>query len=323
MIAWIIGIVALLVISLLITDKNVEPFDYNPPTVVSTKIRRDLTCSDPESSDIFDRYDKSGPQLMGSRLMIPPNLRNPTLSGLPTDQILQTTDTAKEEYYNECIGLTDKNNPDYNKKKGTKIFIEKDEKYKLELPNGTRYTGKYVDLFCCKGEMYQPPGTFSQDMKVCLPECPSNYEKSSRDPTVCIRYDSTCTYTSDLSANIQNNWFKTCAALYKQNTNITSTIQSISTVVSTFSIQSSTIKTNYDLLKTKLNTYYTTYSLSTDPDRVSKITNYNNKFTNISNTYSNLYSNIQSNISDRYNTLQSDKLRFDTLFNNLGCSNFM
>ena len=318
MIAWIIGIVILLVISLFISSETIEPFEYNPPTVIPSKVRKDLTCSDPNSSSIFDRFDKAGMELMGSDLKIPVEVRNPTLSGFP-----QTTDTANPEYFEACIGLTDKNNPDYDKKRGTKVFIEKDEKYEILKPDGTKYQEKYVDLLCCKGEMYQPPGTYGQDMKVCLPDCPSNYTKNSMDPTICVRNDSNCAYTEDLSANIQNNWFKTCAALNKQNINITSTIQSISSVVSTFSIQSSTIKTNYDLLKTKLNTYYTTHSLSSDPDKVSKITNYNNKFANVSNNYSNLYSNIQSNISERYNTLQSDKIRFDTLFNKLGCSNYM
>jgi hypothetical protein len=312
MIAWIIGIVVLLIISLFITDKTdktdktIESFDYNPPTVMPTKIRSDLTCSDPEQSAIFDRFNKSAMQLMGSDLQIPPSMRNPRLEG-PEN----TVDTAKEIYYDECIGLTDKNDVNYQKKKGTKVFIEKDEKF-------TRFGISYkkVDLLCCKGELYQPPGTNDLNARICLVECPTDYTISSSDKTICLRNDSTCTYTEKLSANIQNNWSKTCAALYKQNANIFSTINSISTVVSTFSIQSSTIKTNYTLLNNQLATYGLTHN------DVYSI-NYNNNFSNITSNYSNLYSNIQSNISDRYNTLRSDKLKFDTLFNNLGCSNFM
>ena len=60
MIAWIIGIVILLVISLFITDQNVEGFEYNPPTVVPSKVRKDLTCSDPNESALYDRFDGAG-----------------------------------------------------------------------------------------------------------------------------------------------------------------------------------------------------------------------------------------------------------------------
>jgi hypothetical protein len=308
MIAWIIGIVILLVISLFMSDETIEPFEYKPPTVMETKIRPDLTCSDPNSSPIFDRFDNAYMELMGSNLNIPVLHRNRTLAGPQ-----HTRDTAKPEYFSKCIEdenfKVEKTDPNYKDKRGVKVFIVKDD--------------TKVDLFCCKGEMYQPPGTSSQENKVCLPECPSNYTMSSSDRSICIRNDNTCTYTADLSANIQNSWYKTCSALYKQNINITSTINSISTVVSTFSQQTSTVQSNYILLNQELATYVTTNSGSTVPSIVSNVTNYNNNFNNIKNNYSNLYSNIQSNISQRYNTLKADKLRFDTLFNSFNCSNFM
>lgn len=311
MIAWIIGIVFLLIISLLMSDEHIEPFEYLPPTIIPSKVRSDLTCSDPNASVIFDRYNEAKLELMGSNLKIPPGSRNARLEG---EQ--HTSDTANSNYYLYCVGETDTRVTDYQKKRGTKVFIDKDERYNIRIPaiGGVMYNYNYVDLYCCKGEMFQPPGTIGEDKKVCLPFCPSNYIKSSSDETICIRNDSNCTYTADLSANIQNNWSKTCAALYKQNVNILSTINSISSVVSTFSFQTSTISTSYTQLYDKLSAYNIADS---------KKLHYTNNFSNIRNSYSNLYSNIQSNITQRYNTLKGDKLKFDTLFNNLGCSNYM
>lgn len=297
------------------TNDSIENFDTTPPTVIPSKVRVDLTCSDPNESAIFDRFDDAKLDSMGSGLKIPPSSRNNTLSGT------QTADTANSEYTEKCIGLTNTNDPDYMSKRGNKVFIDTGEPALKDngdnwLDRGQPYN--LVDLFCCKGELFQRVGTFGEENRVCLPPCPSNYTASSQDPTICIRNDSTCVYTYDLSANIQNNWFKTCAALYKQNLNLTSTIQSISTVVSTFSIQSSTVQSNYTLLNNQLTTYMTTHSDAS----LTTVSNYNSNFSNVRNKYIDL-SNIQCNISYTYNIIQSDKLKFDTLFNNLGCSNFM
>jgi hypothetical protein len=273
MIAWIIGIVILLVISLFMTDQTVEPFEYNPPTVVPSKVRADLTCSDRNQSAIYDRFDNAGMNTL-----------------------------LKEANLLAINGLT-KCTP--NDGMGFRVFQD------TGIPSVV--TGVNLsNVFCCKGEMIQPAGTFGENNKVCLPLCPSNYTKSSQDETICIRNDSTCVYTEELSANIQNNWFKTCAALYKENTNLISTIQSISTVVSTFSIQSSTVQSNYRLLNSNLSNY------TTNDDKKAR---YLNNFYTITNDYNSVF-NDQIDISSKYNTLQADKLKFDTLFNNLGCSNY-
>jgi len=325
MIAWIIGIILLLVISLFITDQNVEGFEYNPPTVIPSKVRKDLTCSDPNESATFDRFDNAKLDSLGSALNIPPSSRFNDLGMNLTTRIIygsQTDDTAKDEYIQKCIGSTDINDPEYMNKRGEKVFIDTGQPALQNngntfLDNGKPYN--LVDLYCCKGEMVPRVGIFGQENKVCLPPCPSNYTKSSQDPTICIRNDSNCVYTHDLSANIQNNWFKTCAALYKTNVNLISAIQSISTVVSTFTIQSDTVKNNYESLNYELSRYNPTNPTS---ETAFKITHRNSNLSNITNNYNDL-SNIQSNISYRYNTLKQDKLRFDTLFNNLGCSNYM
>jgi len=312
MIAWIIGIVFLLIITLLISDETVEPFDYNPPTVMPTKVRKDLTCSDPDSSSIIDRFDiaNSSMKLIGSDVEVPPNAQNNALTDTTALEMSTVDlDGVREELLEECEG-------------GNLVFIRKDGTYPF-VWRRVDYRFNYVDIYCCKGDVHQPYGTNGEEKKICLAECPSNYTISSSDNTICIRNDNNCIYTADLSGNIQNNWNKTCSALYKQNINITSTINSISNVVSTFSKHTSTVRSNYNLLNTQLNSYITTNSLSTDNTIISKRNNYTTNFGDITNSYSNLYSNIQSNISDRYNTLQSDKLRFDTLFNKLGCSNFM
>jgi hypothetical protein len=314
MIAWIIGIVILLVISLFIKDQTVESFEYNPPTVIPSKVRADLTCSDRNQSAIYDRFDNAKLDPLGSALKIPPSSRFIDLGvNLITRNFYgaQTGDTT-QALANKCNGGTDPKIDTY----GTKVFIDTgepalDNNGPMKDNNNQPYN--LVDLFCCKGGMFQRPGTVGENNKVCLPPCPSNYTVSSYDATICIRNDSNCVYTYDLSANIQNNWFKTCAALYKENTSLISTIQSISSVVSTFSIQSSTVQSNYTLLNSQLGGY-------TTPGY--KFTHRNNDFSNITNDYTSLF-NIQRNISDKYNILLTDKLKFDTLFNNLGCSNYM
>lgn len=278
MIAWIIGIVILLVISLFITDQNVESFEYNPPTVIPSKVRADLTCSDPNQSAVYDRFDNAGMTTLAM--------------GVDLVEMLTLT---------KCTGI----NPPGDGL-GFRVFQD----------TGIPFRGGGYNLsnvYCCKGEMVQPTGTVGENNKVCLPFCPSNYTKSPQDETICIRNDNNCVYTYDLSANIQNNWFKTCAALYKENTILISTIQSISTVVSTFSIQSSTVQSNYTLLNTQLSGY------TIDDDKKAR---YQNNFNTITNDYNSVF-NHQIDITNKYNILQADKVKFDTLFNNLGCSNYM
>lgn len=307
MIAWILGIIFLLVISLFLGDEAIEP--YASPTVVPTKVRSDLTCSDPDSSVLFDRFDKADMELLASNAPFPVNLRNDSLGG----SIIHSFSgqyfnfgRIRDRLKNVCIGETNIHASDYEKKRGNKVFIETDKR---------ALDGDYnlVDIYCCKGELYQPTGTNSLNERVCLPFCPPDYTKNDVDPTICIRNDSTCTYTSDLSANIQNNWYKTCAALYRQNINITSTINSISNVVSTFTDYTNNVKNNYDSLLTQLDGYNTVSS---------RRTNYINNF-NIITTEHNKVNSIQTTIIGKYNSLQADKVRFDTLFNNLGCSNYM
>jgi len=323
MIAWIIGIVALLIISLFISDETIESFVFKPPAAMPSKVRQDLTCSDPESSSIFDRYNNVKMESIGSNLPIPIVMRNNGLimsdgTNYPyrNPEYFNFTAVTLGELQGICIAETDKSVPEYEKKKGNKVFIETNEK---------ALNGNYmlVDVYCCKGELYQPPGTYGDEKKVCLLDCPSNYTKNDKDPTICIRNDSTCTYNSNLSENIKNNWSKTCATLNRQNVNIISTINSISNVVSTFSIQTSTVQSNYGSLNSKLATFLTVNSASTDSRKIALINNYNTNFANITGEYNKLYSDIQAEISARYNTLQADKVKFDTLFDKLGCSNYM
>ena len=319
MIAWIIGIVFLLVITLFITDETVESFISKPPSVVGSKFRPDLTCSDRESSAIFDRYDKNSMESLGNDLPIPVNMRTNDLgasAGLRFDSINNADDTRYSyfkltqglELRNNCIGETNKNVADYQKKRGNKVFYETSTR-------AVNNNFNLVNVYCCKGELIQPPGTSGDNQRACLADCPDNYTKSVTDESICIRNDSTCTYSSNLSADIQDNWSKTCAALYKQNTNIISTINSISNVVSTFSFQTSSVQSNYSTLSSFA------YNYSIRNNNVYSV-NHNNNFSNIANQFNNLFS-VQRNISDRYNTLQSDKVKFDTLFNKLDCSNYM
>lgn len=311
MIAWIIGIVFLLIITLLISDKTVEPFDYNPPTVMPTKVRKDLTCSDPDSSSIIDRFDiaNSSMKLIGSDVEVPPNAQNNALTdttalGMSTVDL----DGVREDLLEEC-------------EEGNLVFIRKDGTYPFRW-RSVDYTFNYVDIYCCKGDVHQPYGTNGEEKKICLAACPSNYTISSSDNTICIRNDNNCIYTADLSGNIQNNWNKTCSALYKQNINITSTINSISNVVSTFTKQTDTVNDSYNLLNSRLIAYELANRGTSDSTKIIRRNNYINNF-GIITTERDKINSIQTTIQNKYNTLKTDKVKFDTLFNKLGCSNFM
>ena len=123
-----------------------------------------------------------------------------------------------------------------------------------------------------------------------------------------------CIYIADLSANISDSWLKTCAMIYKNGANLTSTIRSISSVVSTFTFQTNSITTDY----TGLSNYLYNPIASFSPLLVN---NRNSNFSNITNRYD-AVTNLQTIINTRYNTLKTDKIKFDTLYNQFGCSNY-
>lgn len=286
-----------------------ENFDQNVPTPIALPVRSDMTCSGVGESIIYDRYDNAGSNSMGTGLIIPPSFRNNNLSNSTGNQTPPTLDTANPDYNTKCIGGTDTTNDTY----GTKIFVDTGNPAlkttgSYWYDNGTPYN--LVDMYCCKGQMYQVPGTSQSN---CLPLCPSNYTMDPIDNTICVRNDSNCVYTADLSANISQNWLNTCAMIYKQNIDITSTIQSISSVVSTFGMQTSNINSDYNNLSHKL--YNTTTTNS------SYLTNRDNNFHNITDTY-NTVTGIQGTINGTYNDLKAKKATFDTLYNQFACSNY-
>lgn len=306
LVVYVIGLIVLLsfILFLQIRFKNsvVEKFDQNIPTPIPTKIRSDNTCSDPNSSSTFDRIANANYKLMAEDVILPPSRRNNTLSGSAEVGTLNL-----EELQGKCIGGTS------GEAIGTKVFVDTG-KPSLQ-PDGLPWrdldtkTYNLVDVYCCRGELYTVPGTTE---RICLAFCPANYKKST-DETQCVRDDDKCVYNADLSANIMDSWLKTCARIYKQNVNITSTIQSISSVVSSFSFQTNSVINNYTSLKNRLDTTTTTNS--------ALLTNRNSNFSNIRNNYD-AVSNLQNIINNKYNTLKTDKVKFDTLYNQFGCSNY-
>jgi hypothetical protein len=307
LVVYLIGIIVLLsfILFLQIRLKSSisESFNQNIPTPIPTRIRSDNTCSDPDSSFTFDRVANANYRLMAEDVSIPPSRRNNTLAGTATGGTLDLS-----ELQTKCTGGTT------GATQGTKVFVDTG-KPSLRKDNGLPYLDNLlpyniVDVYCCRGELYTVPGT---NEKICLAACPSNYTVSSNDQTQCVRTDGNCVYTADLSANISDSWLRTCAQIYKQNVNLTSTIQSISSVVSTFSFQTNSIRNDYLGLQNRL---YTT--ATTD---ISKLNNRNTNFNTITNQYV-AVSNLQDIINNRYNSLKADKLKFDTLYKDFGCSNY-
>jgi len=309
LVVYIVGLVVLLsfvlYLQIRLENSTIEKFDQNIPTPIPSRIRSDNTCSDPNSSTKYDRVSNGRLGLLQEGVSIPPSRRNNTLSGTVTGGTLELA-----ELQGKCNGGTT------GDAIGIKVFIDTG-KPSLRPDNGLPWRDidnsvyNEVDVFCCKGELYTVPGTTE---KICLATCPSNYTVSSADQTECVRTDGNCVYTADLSANISDSWLKTCAMIYKNSTNLTSTIQSISSVVSTFTFQTNFLSNDYRSLSNDLYRMGATFT----PERLA---NRNSNFSNITNNYT-AVSNLQNIINNRYNSLKTDKLKFDTLYNQFGCSNY-
>lgn len=84
--------------------------------------------------------------------------------------------------------------------------------------------------------------------KVCLPRCDTSkgWREHSFDKTYCTR--DTCINTLDLSDEIKKSWSYVCTPLAKQNYNLTSTLNSISSVTNTFNRQFNMAESNYNNL---------------------------------------------------------------------------
>jgi len=306
-VAIIIGLLLLLFFTLFLQTSLYENFDRTVPTPIPLPIRSDQSCSDPRESAIYDRYNNAGSELIKSGLSIPPTSRNNRLTGGPESQF-----GGLGEYVDKCNSdLTDVT------KKGTKVFVDTGKvSLKADGSPWLDATGKpfnLVDLYCCRGQSYQIPGTTEIS---CLPPCPSKYHLDPKDNTICLRDDNMCAYTPDLSANIARSWINTCATLHKQNLDITKTLQSISSVVSTFTFQTSNVNNDYGRLSTRLS-YYDTHGSD-----ASKRANYNNNFVNVRNKYNDVTA-LQGNIIQKFEQLKGEKTRFDTLYNQFGCSNYL
>ena len=292
-----------------------ENFDQNAPTPIALPVRSDMTCSASGESIIYDRYNNNAMKSLALGISIPPSLRNNNLSidnKIPRNTGgIQGVDLNIGDYALKCKGDTDPTKDEY----GTKVFF--DTGNPSLTVTGSNYRDKdntfynLVDMYCCKGEMYNVPGTNKSN---CLAPCPSNYTKDQSDNTICIRNDSNCVYTADLSANISQNWLNTCAMIYKQNIDITSTIQSVSSVVSTFSGQTSNVTNNYTSLS---NTLFDSAITNTQ-----YLQNRNNNFHNIFDKY-NTVKGIQDTINGTYTDLKTKKTTFDTLYSQFGCSNYI
>jgi len=300
----ILGLLIVLVFSLFVQIRREEGFDQSTPTVIPQPIRSDYTCSSADESAYFDRYDNAGMNLIASSQRIPPSLRINTFtgSGTPTLDLLNLSLNNTK-----CLGGTDKTKDAY----GNKIFIDTGVKALDDngFPLYDNLLGyNRVDVYCCKGEMVGVPGTTGSN---CLPPCPDGYTISSYDRSICLRNDSNCVYSADLSANITQSWLNTCAMIYKKNLDLTTTISSITNVVSNFKDQTRTVTNEYNSLNAKL---------SGKPDTDGTINRY---FTNGVTPKFQTLTTLQSQINSHLDSLNSQKVTFDRMYADFGCSNYM
>ena len=288
-----------------------EGFDQSTPTVIPQKIRADNSCPNSQESAYFDRFDNAGMNLMKASALLPLSYRNNTLSGTRGSGYgpLESSDTNLTQ---TCKGDSSGDGA------GNKVFIDTgilatNPNNGVPLVDSQGNNFNSVDIYCCKGNMVQVPGTNSSN---CLPPCPDGYIPSTYDPSICVRIDGNCIYNADLSANLTQNWLNTCGMIYKNSINLNSTINSIKDVVSSFSTQTGMASNDFYSLSYKL--YNTTLSAS-DPKRSYITSDFNGDLTPKFNT---LYS-LQTDINSRLTQLQSDKAKFDTMFNQFSCSNYM
>ena len=152
---------------------------------------------------------------------------------------------------------------------------------------------------------------FMGNSNLCLPTCPSNYSPYQYDNTYCVA--NKCYIQGDLSGNIQESWNEVCSVFYRTNLILTSTVQSISSVVSTINIQFNTVNSNFVPFS---NSLYNPRLTDTNKLRARDL--------NFPNVYSN-YNDISSYrtiIQSNYLSLQSGMVPFNTLYTQLNCSNY-
>lgn len=101
--------------------------------------------------------------------------------------------------------------------------------------------------------------------KVCLPRCDptKGWNEHPFDKTYCTRAD--CINTLDLSGEIKNSWYYVCTPLAKQNHNLTSTLNSISSVTNTFNRQFNMAESNYNNLSSRKLAWRTANCPGTSP----------------------------------------------------------
>jgi len=148
----------------------------------------------------------------------------------------------------------------------------------------------------------------------CLPKCTAGYTNFSNDNTLCIRTDGMCQISRDLSNTIETSWAQVCGPLYKANTNLTSTIGSISTVVSTINSQYKIIDSNFPNFSNIITNY-----TGSDSNRIMlRDTIFNNIL--VSN-YTDLTS-FKESITSNYDMMLDKKNRFNYMYTAFNCSNY-
>jgi hypothetical protein len=149
---------------------------------------------------------------------------------------------------------------------------------------------------------------------ICLPKCMDGYMPYPADTTLCIASNNVCYNTADLSSNILDSWRQTCGPIKRTELNLTSTINSISTVKVLMNSNTTDIGT---MLRSLSNSVF--YPSSGTP--ATNISIRNLRYPYVLSNYLDAYA-INSNVDFNYNTLRTKKSAFDTIYNDFLCSNY-
>ena len=149
----------------------------------------------------------------------------------------------------------------------------------------------------------------------CLPVCEAGYTQFSNDTTYCVRTDGMCKNSDELSNNIETNWNRVCAPLYKMNVNTLSTMGSISTVISTINGQYNFVNSNFF-----------TFSNTVERSATTNATNLMLRNTIFNNNIVSNYFDIRTlkdSINSNFIMMSNKKDKFNYIFNSFDCANYM
>ena len=163
------------------------------------------------------------------------------------------------------------------------------------------------------GVNYEFRSNYFEMSNICLPLCIDGYTINPNDTTLCIASNSVCYNTPDLSSNILDSWRETCGIMKKTQLNLTSTIASISNVKDTVNSNTYSMYTMLHGLSNKA--FHPTHATS------NAIGVRNLRYPYLVSNYLDAYS-MNSNVDFNYESLNTKKASFDTIYNSFLCDEY-